>query len=169
MGLLSGGSLSEIFPGLQVLFFPAMPRQSNGWKSRETKVFPEPIDGDALLGAIERAEKASAGAPDLFHIIDVVQMCCLGRRSGAIQVVKEKRSGILFLRSGQIVACRDDGCARHSRLIRDDRMEVYRICLRSNQFVRRSKQLRLAWDEALIEAVTLHKQHKTMASHRQRA
>jgi hypothetical protein len=33
----------------------------------------------------------------------VVQMCCLSQRSGALQLVKQDRSGILFLRHGAVV------------------------------------------------------------------
>src|SRR4051812_10574657 len=40
---------------------------------------------------------------DLFHVLDVLQMCCLCKRSGAVQVVKEGQSGLFFLRDGRIV------------------------------------------------------------------
>ena len=99
-GLTLGGALSEIFPGLQILFFPPYAGSERRLEVAETKIFPEPIDGDALLDAIERAGKAGARSRDLFHVVDIVQMCCLAGRSGAIQIVKDKRSGLLFLRSG---------------------------------------------------------------------
>jgi len=102
-GLGVGAALSEIFPGLQTLFLPAYPTEEQRLEVTETKVFPEPIDGEALLAAIARAESATAETPDLFHVVDVVQMCCLSRRSGAVQMVKDNRSGILFLRQGAVV------------------------------------------------------------------
>ena len=102
-GLAVGGALSELFPGLQTLFLPPYPASEQKLVVAHTKVFPEPIDGEALLEAIARAEAATAGAPDLFHVVDVLQMCCLSRRSGAIQMVKENKSGIVFLRGGKIV------------------------------------------------------------------
>ena len=102
-GLAVGAALSEIFPGLQTLFLPQYPAVEQRLEIAATKVFPEPIDGEALLEAIARAENAVAGAPDLFHVADILQMCCLSRRSGAIQTVKDKRSGIVFLRGGKIV------------------------------------------------------------------
>jgi hypothetical protein len=102
-GLVLGGTLSEIFPGLQTAFFPAYPASEQRLALTETKVFPEPIDGEGLLRAIERVEKAPANAPDLFHVLDVLQMCCLSRRGGAVQMVKGTQSGIAYLRSGQIV------------------------------------------------------------------
>ncbi|MDQ2825011.1 MAG: DUF4388 domain-containing protein [Verrucomicrobiota bacterium] len=102
-GLALGGALSEIFPGLQTLFLPPYPASEQRLEVANTKVFPEPIDGEGLLESIERADGAATGAPDLFHVVDVLQMCCLSRRSGAIQTVKEKKSGIVFLRNGAIV------------------------------------------------------------------
>jgi DNA-binding response OmpR family regulator len=102
-GLAVGASLSESFPGLQTLFLPAYPAGEQRLEIMDTKVFPEPIDGEALLAAISRAESATADTPDLFQVADVVQMCCLSQRSGALQLVKQDRSGILFLRHGAVV------------------------------------------------------------------
>ena len=45
-GLALGGSLSEIFPGLQILFFPTYAAPEQRLLVGYTKVFPEPIDGD---------------------------------------------------------------------------------------------------------------------------
>ena len=102
-GLALGSALSEIFPALQVLFFPNYPAAEQRLKIAETKIFPEPIEGDDLLAAIERAENAPPNAPDLFHVVDVLQMCCLSRRNGALQLAKEAKSGLVFLRDGKIV------------------------------------------------------------------
>jgi DNA-binding response OmpR family regulator len=102
-GLAVGAALSEAFPGLQTVFLPAYSAEEQRLEVADTKVFPEPIDGEALLAAIARAESATAETPDLFHVADVVQMCCLSGRGGAIQMVKENRSGILFLRHGALV------------------------------------------------------------------
>jgi hypothetical protein len=102
-GLALGGALSETFPGLQTLFFPAYPASEEKLTIPETKVFPEPIEGEALLDAIARAENVAPDAPDLFHFADVLQMCCLSRRSGAIQIVRNQKSGIIFLTNGSIV------------------------------------------------------------------
>src|SRR5438132_5459626 len=70
-GLALGSSLSEIFPALQVLFFPSYAAPERRLEVAETKIFPEPIDGDELLDAIDRAEKAPPDALDLFHVADV--------------------------------------------------------------------------------------------------
>ena len=74
-GLALGSSLSEIYPTLQVLFFPNYPAAERRLEVAETKVFPEPIEGDDLLGAIERAENVPPNALDLFHVVDVLQLC----------------------------------------------------------------------------------------------
>lgn len=102
-GLPLGSALSEIFPGLQVLFFPSYNAAERRLEVAQTKVFPEPIEGDELLGAIERAENVSPDSPDLFHVVDVLQMCCLSRRSGALQLVKDGKNGLVYLRNGKIV------------------------------------------------------------------
>jgi len=102
-GLSLGSSLSEIFPALQVLFFPSYAVAERKLEIAKTKIFPEPIEGDELLDAIERAEKTPATFPDLFQVADILQMCCLSQRSGAVQLVKEAKSGLVFLRSGRIV------------------------------------------------------------------
>ncbi len=102
-GLTLGSALSEIFSGLQVLFFPNYAADERRLDIADTKIFPEPIVGDDLLAAIERAEQTPAEAPDLFHAADVLQMCCLSCRNGAVQMVKDGQSGLVFLRHGKIV------------------------------------------------------------------
>ena len=102
-GLALGSALSEIFSGLQILFFPSYAADERRIEVTETKVFPEPVSGDDLLAAIERAEQTPNDGPDLFHVIDVLQMCCLSRRNGALQMVKDGKNGLVFLRNGKIV------------------------------------------------------------------
>ena len=102
-GLALGSAVSEIFSGLQVLFFPGYSADARRLEVTDTKVFPEPISGDDLLGAIERAEQTPNDRSDLFQVIDILQMCCLSRRDGALQMVKESRNGLIFLRNGKIV------------------------------------------------------------------
>jgi len=102
-GLALGSSLSELFPTLQVLFFPNYAATERRLDIPKSKVFPEPIEGDDLLDAIERAEKAPPDSPDLFHVADVLQMCCLSRCNGAVQFVNGEKNGLVYLRSGRIV------------------------------------------------------------------
>lgn len=102
-GLVLGSSLSEIFPALQVLFFPNYTTTGRRLEVAHTKVFPEPVEGDNLLSAIERAGNAPPNSPDLFQVADILQMCCLSHRDCALQLVKESKSGLIFLRNGRIV------------------------------------------------------------------
>ena len=164
-GLALGGALSEIFPGLQTLFFPAYAVSEQRLEVAKTKVFPEPIDGDSLLSAIERAENAVPGAPDMFHVVDILQMCCLGQRNGAIQIVKEKRSGLVFLRGGQLLHAETTGGRGMNALF--EMLEWEYVEFAYDRTVRAPVETITArWDDALIEAVTLHKQQKAVASRR---
>lgn len=102
-GLMLGAAFSETFAGLQTLFLPPYPMSEQKLVISLTKVFPEPIDGETLLEAIARAENAGGAAADLFHVVDLLQMCCLSKRSGALQLVKENRNAIVYLRGGNLV------------------------------------------------------------------
>ena len=167
-GLAVGGALSEIFPGLQTLFLPPYSASEQRLAVAETKVFPEPIDGEGLLASIARAEVAKAGAPDLYHVADVLQMCCLSRRSGAIQMVKESKSGIAFLRDGQIVHAETAG--ERGRDAVSEIVEWQFVEFAYDRTVRPPVEtITLPWDEVLIEAVEGHEEGKTDREQRQRA
>jgi hypothetical protein len=158
-GLAVGGGLSEIFPGLQTLFLPPYAAAEQRLVVAKTKVFPEPIDGEGLLEAIARAETATPGAPDLFHVADVLQMCCLSRRSGAIQMVKANKSGIAFLRAGQIVHAETAKARGRDALF--EIMEWEYVEFAYDKTVRPSVEtITSSWDEILIEAVARQRQSK---------
>ena len=151
-GLSLGGALSEIFPGLQVLFLPGYSASEQRLEIGRTKVFPEPIDGERLLEAIETAAGAESGAADLFHVVDVLQMCCLSKRSGAVQVVKEGQSGIVFLREGKIVHA-EAAVTRGTEAL----MEIASwgdVEFAYDPSVRAPETISTPWDEALVQAVT---------------
>ena len=157
-GLSLGGSLSEIFPGLQVLFLPAYPAAEQRLEIAKTKIFPEPIDGERLLEAIETAAIAQVGAPDLFHVLDVLQMCCLSKRSGAVQIVKEAQSGIVYLRDGKIVHA-EGAVTRGTEAL----LEIAGwgdIEFAYDASVRAPETISMPWDEALIQAVVRHEKEK---------
>jgi hypothetical protein len=158
-GLALGGALSEIFPGLQTLFLPAYPASAQRLEIADTKVFPEPIDGEGLLAAIALAQTVSAGAPDLFHVIDVLQMCGLSRRSGAVQIVKEKESGIVFLRDGAIVHAETTAARGREALFEVIAWEFVEFAY-DRTVLPPLETITMSWDEALIEAVAHHKQQK---------
>jgi hypothetical protein len=92
-----------MLPGLQTIFLPGYPALNQRLQLQQTKVFPEPIDGERLLESIETATKARFTGRDLFHVLDLIQLCCLSRKTGAIQMVNEDGSGIIYLNQGRIV------------------------------------------------------------------
>jgi DNA-binding response OmpR family regulator len=167
-GLPLGSSLSEIFPALQVLFLPSYAASERRLKVTETKVFPEPIDGDELLEAINRAEKAPPDMPDLFHVADVLQMCCLSRHNGALQLVKETESGHVFLRNGKIVHAQTTNARGHEALLEIVSWEVAEFAYERS--VRPPLEtITSPWDDVLIEAATAQKDENSIASRRRTA
>ena len=102
-GFTLGASLGEMLPGLQTLFFPGYGASEQRIEITGSKVFPEPIDGERLIGTIERSVRMFSDAPDLFHVLDVLQMCCLSQRSGALQMISGGNVGTAYLRDGRIV------------------------------------------------------------------
>jgi CheY-like chemotaxis protein len=156
-GLTLGSALSEIFAGLQVLFFPNYAADDRQLEIAGTKIFPEPIIGDELLAAIERAENAPTDAADLFHVIDVLQMCCLSRRSGAVQMAKDGRSGLVFLRNGNIVHAETAVARGRDALLEMVAWKHVEFAYERN--VRPSLEtIADSWDEVLIDAVTAQKE-----------
>ncbi|CAN5496832.1 hypothetical protein BH18VER1_BH18VER1_15930 [soil metagenome] len=102
-GLSLGATMSEMFAGLQTMFLPQYPATEQRLETPHSKVFPEPIDGQRLLDAIAHAETQRQTGTDLYHPFDVVQMCCLSQRSGALQFVCGTRAAVFYLRSGNVV------------------------------------------------------------------
>ncbi len=167
-GLALGSSLSEIFPALQVLFFPNYPAAQRRLEIAETKVFPEPIEGDELLAAIERAENAPPNAPDLFHVVDVLQMCCLSRRNGALQLVKEAKSGLVFLRGGKIVHAETTTTRGRDALLEMVSWEFIEFAYERS--VRPPLEtITAAWHDFLIDVVTAGKPENSIKSQRRSA
>jgi hypothetical protein len=167
-GLSVGAALSEIFAGLQTVFLPAYLAQEQRLEVANTKVFPEPIDGEALLAAIERAESAAEETPDLFHVIDIVQMCCLSRRSGALQMVKDNKSGILFLRQGAVVHAETPGARGRDAFL--EIAEWERIEFAYDRSVRPPVEtINETWDEMLINFVERNKSPDAQQEERRRA
>jgi CheY-like chemotaxis protein len=158
-GLALGGTFSEIFTGLQTMFLPAYPASEQRLEIAQTKVFPEPIDGEALLAAIEHAEVAKEPVLDLFHVADLLQMCCLSRRGGALQMVKEKKSGIVFLRNGQIVHA--ETTARRGRDAFFEMAAWKYIEFAYDRTVRPPVEtIRDPWDQLLLDSVEAGKAEK---------
>jgi Domain of unknown function (DUF4388) len=158
-GLALGGALSETFPGLQTLFFPSYPASEERLAIPQTKVFPEPIEGEALIDAITRAENAAQGAPDVFHFADILQMCCLSRRTGAIQMVRDKKSGIVFLRGGTIVHAETVAALGREALFEIATWEYVEFAY-DRTVQPPAETITIPWDQLLMDAVERQKLHK---------
>ena len=160
-GLTLGSALSEIFSALQVLFFPNYAAAERRLDIADPKIFPEPIVGDDLLAAIERAEQAPADAPDLFHAADVLQMCCLSRRDGAVQMVKDGQSGLVFLRHGKIVHAETTASRGRDALFEIVAWKYVEFAYERS--VRPPLEtITVPWDEILIDAISGEKEeHKS--------
>src|SRR5207245_4447576 len=102
-GFVLGALLGEMFSGLQTLFLPAYAASAQLMEVAGSKVFPEPIDGERLVSTIERSVRMFSDAPDLFHVLDILQMCCLSKRSGDVHMVSGSNVGTASLRDGMIV------------------------------------------------------------------
>ena len=167
-GLALGSSLSEIFPALQVLFFPNYPAAERRLEIVKTKIFPEPIEGDELLAAIERAENALPNAPDLFHVVDVLQMCCLSRCNGALQFVNGEKNGLVYLRSGRIVHAETSSLRGGDALREIANWEQIEFAYERS--VRPPLEtITAAWHDVLIDVVTAGKQEDSIKSQRRSA
>ena len=110
-GLSLAATMSDMFAGMQTMFLPDYPATEQRVEVPQPRIFPEPIDGQLLLDAIACAEGQRQTGMDLYHPLDVVQMCCLTLRSGALQFVRGSKAAVLFLRSGKIVHA-ESGAAR---------------------------------------------------------
>lgn len=116
-GFSLGAILSEMFAGLQTLFLPPYSAMQVRIEIASSKIFPEPIDGDRLMTTIERSIRMRWDAPDWFHVVDVLQMCCLARRGGALQIVRGSRVGTVYLRDGEIVHAETNSIHGYSALV----------------------------------------------------
>jgi len=155
-GLALAGTLSEMFAGLQTMFLPDYPATAQRLDVPTSKVFPEPIDGERLLDAIARAEEQRKTGMDLFPTLDLLQMCCLAGRSGAVQLVKGSRTAIVYLLSGRIVHA-ERGAARGAealyQLVPWEAVEfAYDYAVRAPVHT-----IQTPWDETLIGAVARRK------------
>jgi hypothetical protein len=147
---------------------PAYPASEQRLVVGRTKVFPEPIDGEGLLEAITHAEKAARGEPDLFHVVDILQMCCLAHRSGAIQMVQGAKSGIAFLRHGQIVHGETAGGRGKGAI--DEIVDWQYVEFAYDRTVRPPVEtITQPWEALLVAAVERHKENKVREEQRRSA
>jgi CheY-like chemotaxis protein len=160
-GLTLAGSLGEKFARLHTFFLPAYPLSAQQLEVANTKIFPEPIDGERLLQAVERVAE-TPGAPDLFHIIDLLQMCCLSGKSGGVQLVAGAEAGVVYLRNGEL---------RHAETARSRGLEAIYQMLRWGPYSEfaydanaspAEQTIDIGWDAALIEVVMREREEQAL-------
>ena len=155
-GLSLGASLCDSFAGMQTMFLPDYPASEQRLEISHSKVFPEPIEGERLLEAIAHAEEQRQTGHDLFHTLDLLQMCCLSERSGAVQFVNGSQTAIVYLLAGKIIHA-ERGPARGAdalyELVPWEAVEfAYDYSVRAP-----AQTITAAWDEAIITAVNRRK------------
>lgn len=151
-GLALAAMLSEMFAGLQTLFFPPYSTAEQPIEVAGSKIFPEPIDGERLIAMVERSVRMIGNAADLFQAIEVLQMCCLARRSGGVQMVCGANVGTVYLRDGQIAHAETRSSYGNDAIV-----EI--VSWGEIEFAYESKvdapatTLRKRWEQLLIEAI----------------
>jgi CheY-like chemotaxis protein len=148
--------LSEMFAGLQTLFLPPYASMQARIEIAGSKVFPEPIDGDRLIATIERSVRMRWDAPDWFHVVDVLQMCCLARRSGALQIVRGSRIGAVYLRDGAIIHAETSGVGGYPALVEMVSWGEIEFAY-DRAMTTASETLRGRWDQLLNDALEENK------------
>jgi len=89
-------------------------------------------------------------------------MCCLSRRSGALQLVKESNSGLVFLRNGKIVHAETTAARGRNALVEMVSWELIEFAYERS--VRPPLEtITAAWDDLMIDAVTDQRSHRRSA------
>jgi hypothetical protein len=87
---------------------------------------------------------------------DVLQMCCLGRRSGAIQLVQGSKTAVVFLLNGRIVHAEQGAAVGPDALYEIVLWEAIEFAY--DYSVRAPEEtVHTPWDEAIITAVDRRK------------
>ena len=161
-GFVLGGTFSEIFSKLQTGFFPGYSASEQRLEVSDTKIFPEPIDGERMLKAIGQAADGRAEGRDLFHPVDLLQMCCLSRKSGAIQMVAPEKIGIVYLRDGAILQAETGNAKAREALDEIVGWNAVEFAYDSSVTIP-VRAINRSWHEIMIEAVLRRKQRKVTA------
>jgi hypothetical protein len=95
-------------------------------------------------------------APDWFHVVDILQMCCLARRNGALQVVRGSRIGTVYLRDGDVVHAETNGVRGYPALV--EMVSWGEIEFAYDRAMTAEKEtLRGRWDQLLNDALEENK------------
>ncbi|MDQ6912964.1 MAG: DUF4388 domain-containing protein [Verrucomicrobiota bacterium] len=151
-GFALAANLCEMFAGMQTMFLPDYSVSDQRLEIAESKVFPEPIDGERVLDAIAIAEEHRQTGQDLFHALDILQMCCLAGRSGALQLVNGSKTALVYLLNGEIVHA-ERGTARGVDALYE--LVPWEAVEFAYDYAQRAtvQSINLPWDEAVVAAV----------------
>src|SRR5207247_10573229 len=106
--------------------------------------------------------------PVPFHVADVLLMWCLSRRSGVLQLVKETKSGLAFLRNGKIVHAETTAARGSDALLEMVSWEFVEFAYERS--VRPPLEtISVAWHEILIDAIASRRQETAIKSQRRPA
>ena len=115
-----------------------------------------------MLKAIAHAAGASTEGHDLFHAADLLQMCCLSRRSGAIQMVSAQKIGIVYLCDGAIVQAETANTKGNDALDEIVGWKAVEFAYDDSVTIP-ARAINGSWHEAMIEAVLRRKERKMTA------
>jgi hypothetical protein len=155
-GFALSGGLSERFARLQTAFFPAYRASDQRLEIRDTKIFPEPVDGERLLEMLQGAQAPATEGGDVFHPVDILQMCCLSRKGGALQMVAAGRSGLVFLRDGKLTYAEVEALRGPTALFEIIAWPYVEFAYDSS-LRPVAETISGSWDKVLIEAVNSRK------------
>ncbi|MEY2492142.1 MAG: two-component system, chemotaxis family, protein-glutamate methylesterase/glutaminase [Verrucomicrobiota bacterium] len=155
-GLILGAMLSEMFAGLQTLFFPPYSAAEQPIEVAGSKIFPEPIDGERLIATVERSVRMVGNPADLFQAIEVLQMCCLAGRSGAVQMVSGANVGTIYLRNGQLAHAETSNSYGYDAIVEIVSWGEIEFAYEGNVNAP-ATTLKKRWEELLIDAVEEYK------------
>jgi hypothetical protein len=85
-------------------------------------------------------------------------MCCLSKRSGAVQIVKESHVGIVYLREGKIVHAESAVTRGTEALLEIAGWGDIEFAYDASE--RAAETISTPWDEALLQAVAQHRKVK---------
>jgi Domain of unknown function (DUF4388) len=145
------GSLGEKSLRRNTFFMPAYPLSEQCLEVANTKIFPK---------AIERMTQPG-GALDSFHVVDLLQMCCLSGKSGALQLIAGVETGFVFLRNGEL---------RHAEISRSRGLQAIYEMLRGyfSKFTYDAnaspaeQTIDIGWDAAMIEVVLREREEQAL-------
>ena len=85
----------------------ATPRR-NGDPSATDQLTPDQRTQSARLRNLV-GKQGFTGKLDQFDLVDIIQMCCVGKRTGRLQIARRVERGVLYLRGGQIIHAASGG------------------------------------------------------------